>query len=119
MRSPAVLSPGRVRAARILAVAADLAQIALLPAVFPLSITPINNVIDVAVGLALVALVGWHWALLPAFVAEMIPLVEVVPTWTVAVFIATRGRAAPPGGRVEPGPPPPPLAQVPRGPSGS
>jgi hypothetical protein len=102
-----LLTPGRVRAARILAVAADLAQIVALPALFPTALTPLNNVLDLAVAVALVWLLGWHWAFLPAFLAEMIPLVELVPTWTAAVFIATGGRGLPPGGTPPSGPQPP------------
>jgi hypothetical protein len=45
------------------------------------------------VAAVLVALVGWHWAFLPSFVAELVPGLDLVPTWTVAVWLATRGRA--------------------------
>jgi hypothetical protein len=101
----------------------DLAQVALLPA----ELTPLNNAIDVATGIALVALVGWHWAFLPTFLAEMVPFVDLVPSWTLAVMIATRGRIgeAPPAVVVEPprpdSPPPalPPGDQAPRGGTGS
>jgi hypothetical protein len=81
------LSPQRrVLLARTLAVVVDLAQWALLPA----ALTPLNNGIDVATGLLMIALVGWHWAFLPTFFAELVPFVDLVPTWTLAVMIATR-----------------------------
>jgi hypothetical protein len=35
-------------------------------------------------------LLGWHWEFLPAFVAEVIPGVELVPSWTFAVLEPTR-----------------------------
>ena len=38
----------------------------------------------------MLALVGWHWAFLPTFLAELIPFFDLVPTWTAAVFLATR-----------------------------
>jgi hypothetical protein len=85
------LTPGRVRAARALAVTADLLQIVLLPVFAPAALSPANNVIDGVVAIALILLVGWHWAFLPAFVAEMVPFVDLIPTWTAAVMIATRG----------------------------
>ena len=118
-----LLTPRRVWIARALAVLVDLAQVALLPA----ELTPLNNGIDVGTAIALVALVGWHWAFLPTFLAEMIPFVDLVPTWTLAVMIATRGpvAAAPPTVVVEPprpGPVPPALPpedQAPRDGSGS
>jgi hypothetical protein len=118
-----VLSPRAVKAARILAVTADLLQIVLLPAFLPGVLSPANDVIDGAVAVALIALVGWHWAFLPAFLAELVPYVDLVPTWTAAVFIATGGRATSvePSASAEPAPPPalPPKPQPPRGPSGS
>jgi hypothetical protein len=95
--------------ARGIAVLVDLAQVALVPA----SLTPLNDVIDVAAALALVALVGWHWAFLPTFLAELVPFVDLVPTWTLAVMIATRGQIA------EPPPPARPPGQAPRDASGS
>ena len=51
--------------------------------------------IDVATGLLLIWLVGWHWAFLPTFLAELVPFVDLVPTWTLAVMFATRGAGDP------------------------
>ncbi len=98
------LTPATVRAARLIAVGADLLQIALLPFFFPGGFSPVNNVIDVVVAAVLLRLLGWHWAFLPTFAAELVPFVDLVPTWTAAVFLATRGRAVsttPPGVVVE------------------
>jgi hypothetical protein len=119
----AVLSSRTVRAARILAVTADLVQIVLLPAFWPGILSPANDVIDGVVAVALVAMLGWHWAFAPAFVAEMVPMVDLVPTWTAAVLLATRGRAGaaapPPPVEVVRPPALPPAPQTPRDPSGS
>ncbi len=97
------LTPATVRAARLIAVGTDLLQIVLLPFFFPGGFSPVNNVIDVVVAAVLLRLLGWHWALLPTFVAELVPFVDLVPTWTAAVLFVTRGRAvgAPPGVVVE------------------
>ncbi|HXY41144.1 MAG TPA: hypothetical protein VEQ10_15835 [Vicinamibacteria bacterium] len=97
------LTPATVRAARLIAVGTDLLQIVLLPFFFPGGFSPVNNVIDVVVAAALLRLLGWHWAFLPTFVAELVPFVDLIPTWTAAVFLATRGRGvgAPPGVVVE------------------
>jgi hypothetical protein len=84
------LTHGRIRAARLIAAGADLLQLALLPAFFPAVLSPAADVIDLMTAIALVRLVGWHWAFLPTFVAEMLPFVDLVPTWTAAVFLATR-----------------------------
>jgi hypothetical protein len=94
----------RVLAARLIAVAVDLAQYALLPA----ELTPLNNGVDVATALAMVVLVGWHWAFLPTFLAELVPFVDLVPTWTLAVMFATRGRKPPAAPGAEPPALPPP-----------
>ena len=56
------------------------------------ALSPVNNMIDVGVAIAMLVLVGWDWGFLPTFIAEMIPLVDLVPTWTLAVWLATRGR---------------------------
>ena len=119
-----LLTPRRIWIARGLAVLVDLAQVALLPA----ELTPLNNGVDVGTALAMVGLVGAHWAFLPTFLAELVPFVDLVPTWTLAVLIATRGRVAPapPTVTVEPPPAPappppalPPSGQAPRDGSGS
>ena len=84
------LTYGRVRAARILGMTADFVQIGLLPFFSPGWLSPLNDALDVVVAIAMIALVGWHWAFAPAFLAELVPVFDLVPTWTAAVLIATR-----------------------------
>lgn len=107
--------PRRILAARVIAVAVDLAQYALLPA----TLTPLNDVIDVVTAIVMIWLVGWHWAFLPTFLAELLPVVDLVPTWTLAVMFATRDQGGPPGGPPPPPPPPLPPAGQARDASGS
>ena len=87
---PLNLTPRRVLVARILAVLADALQLGLLPMFVEGALSPINDALDVVVAAALLLLVGWHWAFLPAFLSELIPGFDLVPTWTAAVLIATR-----------------------------
>ena len=96
-RLPSVPSPGRVRAARIIAILADLTQIVLLPVFAVGGASPWDDALDLAVAAAMTWLVGWHWAFLPTFLSELAPFLDLVPTWTAAVFFATRnmGRRAP------------------------
>jgi hypothetical protein len=54
--------------------------------------SPVDDVLDVVVALVMLKLVGFHWAFLPAFAAELVPFVDLVPSWTAAVWLATRGR---------------------------
>lgn len=122
------LTTAQARTALAVAAAADLLQIVLLPAFFPGAMSPANDAIDVAVAIVLLRLLGWHWAFLPAFLAEAVPVLDLAPTWTAAVFLATRGRAVPapppeivvepPRGRPEPRTLPADV-QPPRGPSGA
>ena len=105
-------SPGRIWAARAIAMAADLAQIAIFPAFSEGALSPVNDAVDVAVAAALSALLGWHWVFLPSFLSELIPMWDLVPTWTAAVWYVTSGSApgpAAPSARVEPPSPPPAL----------
>jgi len=92
--------------------AVDLAQIVIFPAFAEGALSPINDAVDVAVAVALSALIGWHWVFLPSFLSELIPMWDLVPTWTAAVWYVTSGTApggGPPAVRVEPPPPPPAL----------
>lgn len=102
------MTPRRILAARFIAVAVDLAQYALLPA----ELTPLNNVVDVLTAVAMLGLVGWHWAFLPTFLAELVPFVDLVPSWTLAVMFATRGPKAPDSPGAPPPPPLPPAGQA-------
>ncbi len=86
-------SRGRVLAARIIAVAADGVQLGLMPLFAGGATTGFDAVLDVAVGIVMIALVGWHWAFLPAFALEALPGVDLAPTWTIAVLLATRKKA--------------------------
>ncbi|MEO8053646.1 MAG: hypothetical protein ABI768_00730 [Acidobacteriota bacterium] len=101
----------RILAARVLAVAADAVQLGLLPLFAGGAATGFDAVLDVAVGIAMIALVGWHWAFLPAFALELVPAVDLAPTWTIAVFLATRRAglvdAPVPATRIDPPPLPP------------
>lgn len=91
-RPPTSLVTSRVWMARVLAIAADAVQILLLPLFGEGFASPLNDALDVTVGLALVWLVGWHWAFLPSFAAELVPGLDIFPSWTTAVWFATRGR---------------------------
>jgi hypothetical protein len=83
---------GRVRLAWIIAVAADAVQIGAAPFVAEGFMSPINDALDVAVAAALIFLIGWHLAFVPSFFVKMLPVADLAPTWTLAVFIGTRGK---------------------------
>jgi hypothetical protein len=80
-------------AAYAIAICADLIQIWLVPL---LSFDfPLDGFIDVVVCVMLTWLIGFHVAFLPSFFIKLIPLVEIAPTWTIAVLIASRRLRAP------------------------
>ena len=89
------ISAGRVWLARGIAVAADVLQIAVFPAFAQGIASPLDAGLDVVVALLLVLLVGWHIAFLPTFLIEALPFVDLAPTWTLAVLIATRSAKPP------------------------
>lgn len=80
-------------AALAIAIAADAVQIGLLPFFIEGAAAPWNDALDLTVGVVLVALLGWHAALLPAFLGELVPILDLFPTWTATVvFVITRRR---------------------------
>ena len=84
---PIRLSPrSRFQAAMILAMAADALQIFVFPLFAEGALSPADDELDIAVAAVLVNLLGWHWEFLPAFAAELVPGVDLVPFWTLAVI---------------------------------
>jgi hypothetical protein len=78
------------RLAWIIAMAADAIQIVALPFFVEGAMSPADSALDVLVGLVLIRLLGWHWAFLPSLAAELIPGMDLFPTWTAAVWFVTR-----------------------------
>jgi hypothetical protein len=80
------ISPGsRFRAAMVLAVIADALQIIIFPAFVEGALSPADDVLDFGVAAILINLLGWHWEFLPSFLAKLVPGVDLVPFWTMAV----------------------------------
>jgi hypothetical protein len=82
------------RKAWFIAILADAIQIVGLPLFAEGGLSPLDTALDVAVGAILIKLLGWHWAFLPTFAAELVPGLDLFPTWTAAVYFATRKLAA-------------------------
>jgi hypothetical protein len=80
------ISPGpRFRAAMVLAVIADALQIVVFPLFVEGALSPADDILDLATGALMVQLVGWHWEFLPSFVGKLVPGVDLIPLWTMAV----------------------------------
>ena len=78
------------RKAWFVAILADAIQIVGMPLFAEGGLSPLDTGLDVIVGAILIKLLGWHWAFLPTFAAELVPGLDLFPTWTAAVFFATR-----------------------------
>jgi hypothetical protein len=92
-----------LRTAWIVAVAADALQLAVFPLFAAGGVSPADGVLDLAVGAILIRLLGWHWAFLPSFAAELVPGFDLFPTWTAAVLYITHEQVT--SGRVQAGEP--------------
>jgi len=69
----------------VLAMVADAVQIIGFPLFAEGALSPLDDILDVIVAVALLRLIGWHWEFLPSFAAELVPGVDLVPFWTLAV----------------------------------
>lgn len=84
-----IKSPAQ-RKAWFIAIMADAIQFVGMPLFVEGGFSPLDTALDVVVGAVLIKLLGWHWAFLPTFAAELMPGLDLFPTWTAAVFFATR-----------------------------
>jgi hypothetical protein len=78
------------RLAWLVAIAADAVQIGALPLFAAGGLSPADALLDAVAAVVLIRLLGWHWAFLPTLAAELIPGLDLFPTWTAAVFFVTR-----------------------------
>ena len=69
----------------ILAIIADAFQLFVFPLFVEGALSPADDVLDFGVGALMIHLLGWHWEFLPSFVAKLLPGVDLVPFWTIAV----------------------------------
>ena len=74
----------------VVAVSVDALQIGLFP-VFGTGVAlPLNVLLDAVTTIIMTWLLGFHIAFVPTFAMEFMPIVDIAPTWTIAVWIATR-----------------------------
>ncbi len=79
-----------MRLAFVIAIAADVLQILLGPLGWAFA----DEILDVAAMILVSRAIGFHFLLLPTFVLEFLPIVDLLPTWTgcVALVVALRKR---------------------------
>ena len=69
----------------VVAIIADALQIVVFPFVVEGVVSPLDDILDIGIGAVLIQLLGWHWEFLPSFLAKLVPGVDLVPFWTLAV----------------------------------
>lgn len=80
------LLPGtRMKVALGLALAADLAQTVAFPIFISGAASPPDDAVDAVMCAVLTFLLGWHWEFAPSFVAKLVPGLDLVPLWSLAV----------------------------------
>src|SRR3954470_19712335 len=85
------ISPGpQFRLAMLVAILADALQLAVLPLFIEGALSPADDLLDLGVASLMVRLLGWHGEFLPTFFAKLVPGVDLVPFWTIAVVSVWR-----------------------------
>jgi len=69
----------------VLAVIADVLQIVVFPMFVAGAESPPDDILDFGIGAVLAYLLGWHWEFLPSFFGKLLPGVDLVPFWSMAV----------------------------------
>ena len=85
-----ILPGPRMKAALAIALAADILQMVVFPFFVEGAPEPADDLLDLLVAGLLTWLLGWHWEFLPSFAAKLIPGVDLVPLWTLAVVTVYR-----------------------------
>jgi len=80
------ISPGpKFRTAMLLAILADALQLVVFPLFVEGALSPADDLLDLGIAAAMTHLLGWHWEFLPSFFIKLVPGVDLVPFWTIAV----------------------------------
>lgn len=64
---------------------ADIVQAVAFPIFWEGALSPLEDVVDAVLCAILTLLFGWHWEFAPSFVAKLVPGVDLVPLWSMAV----------------------------------
>ncbi len=80
------ISPGpQFKVAMLVAIAADALQLFFMPMFVEGALSPADDLLDFGVAALMVNLLGWHWEFLPSLFAKLVPGVDLVPFWSLAV----------------------------------
>jgi hypothetical protein len=90
------VSRRRKRIALAVAALSDVVQLALFPVFAEGASSPFDVALDAATAIAILAIVGFQWRLAIALLAELVPGVDLFPTWTAVVATLPVLAEAPP-----------------------
>ena len=93
-----VLTRNRIRLAYAVAITADALQML----IGPLGWAFADEVIDIIAMIVVIRAIGFHPLLLPTFIVEFVPVIDMLPTWTACVALVVSLRR-----KQQPSPPPP------------
>ena len=79
------ISHQRKAVALMVAGAADFLQIMLLPALLPGYV--LDDAIDIATAILLTAICGFKWQFMLAFAVELVPGLDLLPTWSAVALL--------------------------------
>jgi len=80
------IGPGpQFRTAMAVAILADALQLVVFPVFAAGALSPADDLLDLGVAGLMVHLLGWHWEFLPSFLVKLVPGVDLVPFWSLAV----------------------------------
>jgi hypothetical protein len=83
---PRAISPTRKRVALAVAALSDLAQWFFFPVLVEGAASPFEIALDACTALVILLIVGFQWRLAIALVAELVPGLDMFPTWTAVVL---------------------------------
>jgi hypothetical protein len=89
------VSPRRKTIAALVAGASDLAQMVFFPAFVEGAASPLEVALDATTALVILLIVGFKWRLAFALALELVPGVDLFPTWTAMVLSLPTEAAAP------------------------
>lgn len=69
----------------LVAILADALQVVVFPTFAAGALSPADDLLDLAVAGLMTHLLGWHWEFLPSFLVKLVPGVDLVPLWTLAI----------------------------------
>jgi hypothetical protein len=96
MQNQIQLTPEKIKQAYIIAIIADAIQlplfIGLLTGILTLPSEALDITADIGVMLLLSRAIGFHLALVPCFILEVLPGVGLIPTWTASVAFVVAQR---------------------------